>query len=63
MPTETDFDAGMAVAEKALEPLIRRMSPKQIEGAVVLMTWWRQHLMTAGHKRLWRLVKAHLLQQ
>lgn len=51
------FDEAASRASKELEQIKSKMNPQQLEGAKAIAEWWDKWYMTAGHKRLGRIIK------
>lgn len=58
--TEHYFDAAAEVAETELKKLLTEISEEEIDGIRQLFQWWSHYCPSAGHKRLYRKLKAAL---
>jgi len=50
------FDQAAVVAQKSLEKIIENATPDQKKGIEMFRDWWKNCYMSAGHKRLGRVV-------
>lgn len=50
------FDKAASEAKEEWEKLIDSMNPEQRTAVGVVITWWQKWYMSAGHKRLGRVI-------
>lgn len=55
---QVKMDAAAEVAAADLAKALKALSPAERKGADAVIAWWKANYMTAGHKRLGRIVKA-----
>ena len=51
------MDAAAATAESRLKALLaeHESDPEMITGMILLLNWWHNNFMQAGHKRLYKI--------
>jgi hypothetical protein len=54
--TTTHYDAAAAEAEHDLTALLNAMTEEEKKGARQVFQWQAKHYLTAGHKRLGRIL-------
>jgi len=53
---ENSFDVAAEKARKDLDDMYRAFSPEEKKVALKIFAWWKNNFMSAGHKRLGRIL-------
>ena len=55
-PQMASFDEAAERAKVEFDEMVKAMTPEQKEAITKIQAWWKSWFMSAGHKRLGRII-------